>query len=183
MQAAIATGHTTTGSAAFRSDAVGLVGADRVEQLIGGAEQTLDDRVSNTISRWLLTPTARTKVLTSAVDGAIAEAYTRPLDLVEPSLPVLGNDASIRNAAADALLSELATFDFLNSEFARSYDQLVSEFRAQHVQSIREFRETNAIEPFLAESRRHRRSVARYARRGFGLEGDRRTGEHADRID
>ncbi len=148
---AIAQGHTVTSSAAFRSDAIGLVGAARVEQLIGGAEQTLDDRVSRTISRWLLTPTARTAVLDGAVDGSITAAYAHPLELVEPVSPVLGDLASIRAAAADALLAELAVFDFVHSEFSRSYEALVTEFRAQHVQSIREFRETNVLEPYLAD--------------------------------
>lgn len=144
----IAKGHTVTSSAAFRSDAIGLVGAARVEQLIGGAEQTLDDRVSHTISRWLLTPKARQTVLDGAVDGSITAAYAHPLDLVEPVTPIAGDAASIHQAAADALLAELAVYDFVHSEFARSYDQLVTEFRARHVQSIREFRETNAIEPY-----------------------------------
>lgn len=152
VQGAIANGHTVTGSAAFRSDATGLVGAERVEQLIGGAEQTLDDRVSNTFGRWLLSTTAKTKVLSSAVDGAIDEAYLRPLDLVEPLVAIPGNDASTRDTAADGLLRELAVFDFESTEFARSYATLVREFRARHVESIREFRETNAIELGSAES-------------------------------
>src|SRR6185436_8139963 len=46
VQAAIAHGIQITGGTAFRSDAAGLVGADRVEQLVGGAEQTIDDRAS-----------------------------------------------------------------------------------------------------------------------------------------
>ncbi len=149
---AIASGHTVTSSPAFRSDALGLVGADRVEQLIGGAEQTLDDRVSQTFHRWLLSATAKSKVLSSTVDGAIAEAYLHPLDLVEPLVAIPGNDASMRNAAADGLLAELATFDFENTEFDRSYATLVNEFRARHVQSIREFRESNPIELGSAES-------------------------------
>ncbi len=149
---AIASGHTVTSSSAFRSDALGLVGADRVEQLIGGAEQTLDDRVSQTFSRWLLTNTAKAKVLSSAVDGAIAQAYLHPLDLVEPLVAIPGDDASVRNAAADGLLAELATFDFENTEFHRSYATLVNEFRARHVESIREFRESNPIELGAAES-------------------------------
>ncbi len=152
VTAAIASGHTVTSSPAFRSDAQGLVGTTRVEQLIGGAEQTLDDRVSRTFARWLLTPTAKTKVLTTAVDGAIAQAYLRPLELVEPLVAVPGNDASIRNSAADGLLAELAAFDFENTEFGRSYATLVDEFRARHVESIREFRESNPIELGSAES-------------------------------
>ena len=148
---AIAKGHTVTSSAAFRSDAIGLVGAARVEQLIGGAEQTLDDRVSRTIGRWLLTPTARTAVLDGSIDGSITAAYAHPLELVEPISPVFGDLASIRAAAADALLAEIAVFDFVHSELARSYETLVNEFRAQHVQSIREFRETNVLEPYLAD--------------------------------
>ena len=46
------------------------------------------------------------------------------------------------------MLLELAKFDFLHSEFSRSYDQLVAQFRAQHVAAIGAFRETIAIEPY-----------------------------------
>lgn len=152
VQTSIASGHTVTGSAAFRSDATGLVGADRVEQLIGGAEQTLDERVSQTFGRWLLTGTAKTKVLTSAVDSSIAQAYLRPLDFVEPAAITTVDDAALRTAAADGLLAELARFDFASTEFSRSYEQLVAEFRARHVESIREFRESNPIELGSAES-------------------------------
>lgn len=152
VQTSIASGHAVTGSPAFLSDATGLVGAARAPQLVGGAEQTLDDRVSQTFARWLLTPTAKTKVLTSAVDGAIAQAYLRPLDLVEPTTFTVIDDAAMRNAAADGLLAELAAFDFESTEFSRSYAQLVGEFRARHVESIREFRESNPIELGSAES-------------------------------
>ncbi len=148
VQGAIADGIAVTSSPKFRFDATNLVGAGRVEQLIGGAEQTLDDRVSRTFGRWLLSPTAKTAVLKAAVTGSLDEAYAHPLDLVEPVSPAVGNEQAIRDAAADTLLLELAKFDFAHSEFSRSYEQLVSEYRLQHAESIGEFRTTNPIEPY-----------------------------------
>jgi hypothetical protein len=145
VQNAISLGTVTTSSSGFRADAIGLVGSGRVEELIGGAEQTIDDRASRLFGRWLLSPAARDIVLSNTIDAAILEAYTHPLDLVSPITPVPGNEASIRNAAADGLLAELAQHDFLSTEFARSYETLVGQFRSRHVDSIREFRETNEI--------------------------------------
>lgn len=146
VQGAIAQGFVITKSPGFRADAKGLVGADRVEELIGGAEHTIDDRASRVFGRWLLSPAARDVVLSNAVDAAILATYARPLDLVSPIAVTPGDPASIRHAAADGLLAELATFDFLPTELGRTYDTLVGQFRARHVDSIREFRETNAIE-------------------------------------
>ncbi len=152
VQAAIAKGIQITSSTAFRSDAAGLVGADRVEQLVGGAEQTIDDRASQVFGRWLLSATARDAVLARAVDGSIHAAYARPLELVEPHAPVPGDVQAERHVAADALLAELAKSDFVTTEFARSYDALVDEFRAVHVQSLREMRETSEVGPYPGTS-------------------------------
>jgi hypothetical protein len=98
----------------------------------------------------LLSATARTSVLKTKADGAILAAYTRPLDLVEPIAVVPGNAQSIRDAAADGLLAELAVHDFLSTEYARTYDTLVGQFRDRHVESIREMRETAAVETHYA---------------------------------
>jgi hypothetical protein len=145
--AAVAQGQQVTSGTQFRADAKGLVGAARAEQLQGTTEESIDYRATRLYGRWYLSTTARDAELKRAVDSAILSAYTRPLDLVEPTVPVPGNAQAIRNAAADALLAELATYDFVSTEFARSYDTLVAQFRDRHVESIREFRETNAIEP------------------------------------
>jgi len=148
VQAAIAHGNQLANTTSFRTDAAGLVGGDRVEQLVGGAEQTIDDRASHVFGRWFVSATARDTTLTGAVDGAILAAYAHPLDLVEPHAPVPGNDAATRQVAADALLVELAKQDFVATEFGRSYDDLVRAFRDTHVASIRELRETATVEPY-----------------------------------
>ncbi len=146
--AAIADGGARTSTPAFLADAAGLVGSARVESFAYNALESIQARLEPMFGRWYATIAARDAALTAAVDGAILDAYARPLDLVEPITPVAGNAAVTRNIAADALLAALATYDFVNSEFARSYDELIAQFRAMHVASIREFRETNPIEPY-----------------------------------
>jgi hypothetical protein len=147
FQAASADGAARTAAPAFLADATGLVGAARKDAFAFGAQQTVESRLEKLFGRWLLSKTARTTILTRAVDGGILEAYTRPLDLVEPTAPQPGNATVTRNVAADALLVELTKFDFINSEFARTYDQLVAQFRNQHVAAIRAFRESIDIQP------------------------------------
>lgn len=147
FQAAFAQGVQRTGAAAFRADAAGLVGAARVEQFVGGAEQTIESRLEGFFGRWYLTATARTSALGTAVDGALRSALVHPLDLVDPTEPAT-DAATVRATAADALLTELARHDFVTTEFARSYEQLVTEYPAQHVAAIRELRETANVEPY-----------------------------------
>ena len=55
-----------------------------------------------------------------------------------------------RQVAADALLAELATHDFRQTEFGRPLEELAREYRAQHVADIRAFRETIAAEDWPA---------------------------------
>lgn len=147
VQAAIADGAARTGSAAFQADATGLVGSARAAQLAFGAQQTIEDRVQQLFGRWYLSAATRDAVLDGAVDRGLVDAYARPLDYVEPTTPVPGNATAVRNVAADALLVALTEYNFIGSEYARSYDELIAQFRAQHVASIRAFRETIAIEP------------------------------------
>ena len=150
FQAASAEGAARTAAPAFLADATALVGAARKDAFAFGAQQTVESRLEKLFHRWFLSQTARTTMLTRAVEGGILEAYTRPLDLVEPTAPQPGNPDAIRNVAADALLVELTKFNFLDSEFARTYDGLVAQFRTQHVAAIRAFRESIAIEPHHA---------------------------------
>lgn len=146
--AALNDGRARTATTAFKADAVGLVGADRADQLQYGAEQMVESKLQPQLGRWYLGTTSRTTALTKAVDAGMLSAYTHPLDLVEPHTPVAGNAAATRQVAADALLAYLPTQQFEATEFGRSYEALVTAFRAQHVASIRAFRETNAIEPY-----------------------------------
>jgi hypothetical protein len=146
FQAALAEGHARTGSAAFRGDAAGLVGAARVESFAGGTEQTIESRLERHFGRWYLSAATRGTALTGAVDGAIAYAYARPLDLVEPTAPE-PNAAVVHQVAGDALLQALTEYDFVNSELARPLEEIVADNLAGHVASIRAFRETIAIEP------------------------------------
>ncbi len=147
LQLAHTRGAQLTTAPAFHTDATGLVGADRADQLATAATQQLDERVDQLAGLWYLSATARDGALTSAVDDAVLAAYAHPLDLVAAHAPVPGNAVATRQVAADALLLDLAKFDFLHSEFGRTYETLVGEFRDRHVASIRDFRETVAIEP------------------------------------
>ena len=146
FQAALAASHARTSSPAFRADAASLVGADRVEQLQGGAEQTIEARLERLLGRWYLGAPARTSSLTTAVDAAIAQVYAHPLDLVAPHDPLPGDVAATRQVAADALLAHLATMNF--APLGRSYDELVAGARANHVASLGELRTTAVVEPF-----------------------------------
>lgn len=148
FQAALADANTRTSSAAFRSDATGLVGAGRVDAFAFGAVQTVEARLEGLFGQWYASAAARTAALTAAVDAGIVQAYARPLDLVETTTPVANDAAVTRHVAADALLVALGEYDFVNSEFARSYDQLIAEYPAQHVASIRELREAGEMEPY-----------------------------------
>lgn len=148
FQAANTAAHARTGSADARADYAALAGTDRVEQLQGGLEQTIEAALEQQHGRWYLGAPARDAVMTKLVDGAIAAAYTHPFDLVEPHTAVPGNVASERQVAADALLAYLAQQDFAATEFRRSYEQLVTEYRAQHLASLKAFRETIVPEPY-----------------------------------
>jgi hypothetical protein len=150
FQASAADGAARTATPAFLADATGLVGAARKDAFAFGAQQNVESRLEQLFGRWFLSQTARTSMLTRAVDGGILDAYARPLDLVEPTTPQPGNVAATREIAADALLFELTRFDFINSEFSRTYETLVAMFRANHVAAIRAFRETIAVEPHYA---------------------------------
>lgn len=144
--AALQEGQARVATAAFRADAAGLAGLDRVEQLQGGAEQVIESRLEGLYGRRYPTVALRTAALTAAVDGAIDTVYARPMDLVDAHEPVAGNLAAMRQVAADALLVELAQFDFAGSAYARPLEELTRTFRAQHVASIRAFRETVALD-------------------------------------
>ena len=148
FQAAIADGAARTASATFLADAAGLVGTARVNAFAFNTLESVQARLEPLFGRWYASIAARDAELTAAVDAAILAAYARPLDLVDPIAPIAGNAAVTRNVAADAVLAALGTYDFVNSEFGRSYDELIGSFRAQHVASIREIRETGVIEPY-----------------------------------
>ncbi|MGE3767574.1 MAG: hypothetical protein AB7L94_35295 [Kofleriaceae bacterium] len=145
--AALNEGRARTATAAFKADAVALVGADRADQLQYGAEQSIEARLQPQFGRWYLGTASRGAALTKAVDAGMLDAYARPMDLVEPHAPVPGNASASRQVAADALLAYLSTQHFESTEFGRPYEVLVATYRAQHVASIRAFRETNAVEP------------------------------------
>lgn len=148
FSAALDEGHARTSTSAFRADAVALAGADRADQFQYGAEKSVEARLEREYGRWYLGVASRSAALAKAVDAGILAAYARPLDLIEPHVPVPGNTAASRHIAADALLTYLATQQFETTEFGRTYEALVATFRAQHVASIRAFRETLDLEPY-----------------------------------
>jgi hypothetical protein len=134
---------------AFRADAIGLVGADRVEAFLEGARQTVERRLEDQFGRWYLSAATRDAALAAALDGGIDRAVARPMELIEPH-PVVGaaDVAGTRQVVADALLAHLATLDLRATEFSRPLEELARVYRAQHVASVRAFRETIAPEPY-----------------------------------
>jgi hypothetical protein len=130
------------------ADANGLVGTDKANEWLFAAKETVEVQLQKQLGRWYLSAAARTTALAAAVEAGFDLAYARPLDLVEPHAPVVGNAQAMRHVAADAVLAELARMDFVHTEFARTLEQLTQQFRAQHVTDIRNFRETVQPEPY-----------------------------------
>lgn len=144
--AALAEGRARVNTAAFRADAAALAGADRVEQLVGGAESTIEAQLERLFGRRYPTAAARTAALSAAIEAGIDAIYARPMDVLEPHAPRPGDLAAARQVAADALLAELGRFDFEHSAYARPLVELTRAFRARHVESIRTFRTTAVLE-------------------------------------
>jgi len=149
FQARCHAGGATAGTAAGRRDADALVGPDRADQFLYGAEQTVNSELEGMFGRWFLGASTLDTQLDLAVTRGFDRAYARPLDVVEPHTAVPGDAAAMRQVVADAVLAELARKDFVHSEFARSLEELVHEFRAQHLASIAAFRTSVVAEPYL----------------------------------
>jgi hypothetical protein len=135
-------------SAGFRTDATGLVGADRLESYLFNAKESVEAELQDLFGRWYLSTTTRDQALAGAVDAAIDVAVAHPIDLVDPIAPVAGNVAVTRHVVADALLVHIGGMDLRETEWARTMEELTREFRTWHVQSIRNFRETVSPEPW-----------------------------------
>lgn len=146
--AALDTADMRLATAASHADAVGLVGSDKANEWLFNAKQTVEGELQKQFGRWYLSPTARTTALAAAVETGLDVSYARPLDLVEPHAPIVGDDAAMRHVVADAVLGELASMDFLHTEFARTLEDLTHQFRAMHVADIKRFRETVQPEPY-----------------------------------
>jgi hypothetical protein len=135
-------------AASFRSDATGLVGADRVEAYLFNAKESIESELQDLYGRWYLSAATRDAALTHAVDAAIDTAVARPIDLIDPHAPAAGNVAATRQVVADALLVHIGGMDLRTTEWGRTMEELAHQFRAQHVQSIRNFRENVSPEPW-----------------------------------
>jgi hypothetical protein len=146
--AALHTADVRLATAASHADAVGLVGSDKANEWLFNAKQTVETQLQNQFGRWYVSAAARTTVLDAAVETGFDLSYARPLDLVEPHAPIVGNAAAMRQVAADAVLGELASMDFVHSEFARTLEDLTHQFRAMHVADIKRFREEVVPEPY-----------------------------------
>ncbi len=133
---------------ALTTDGNGLVGADRASELASTVRQVISGRLEAEAGAWLLSATARTKVLAAATDVPLDEAYAFPLSFVDGHEPAPGNVAGTRQHAADAILSYLRTTDYEHSEFGKSYLALTKELRAQHVASLKAFRESSELVTF-----------------------------------
>lgn len=134
--------------AALAIDGVGLVGADKAGELAATVREVINGRLAAEAGAWLLTPTARAKVLATATDVPLDEAYAFPLYFVDGHEPAPGDVAGTRQYATDAILSYLRTTDYEHSEFGRSYLALTKELRAQHVASLKAFRESSELVTF-----------------------------------
>ena len=139
-------------AAGFRADAVGLVGADRAAALAGFTLQDVDAALDQVSGRWLLDETARTAILTGAVDAVVDTTYALPLKHFAPRTPAPTDAATTRAIVADAVLQHIAAQDYQHSAFDRSLTELARVFRARHVASIRAFRETAVPEPHYANA-------------------------------
>jgi hypothetical protein len=148
FQTALATADTRLSTTAAHAHAVGLVGSDKANEWLFNAKQTVETELQQQFGRWYLSATARTTALAAAVEIGFDHSYARPLDLVEPHVAIVGNAAAMRQVAADAVLAELASMDFLHSEFARTLEDLTHEFRAMHVADIKRFRDEVVPEPY-----------------------------------
>jgi hypothetical protein len=148
FQATLAVADARLATAAAHADAVALVGADKANEWLFGAKEMVESKLQQQFGRWYLSAAARSTALDAALDAGLDSAYARPLDIVEPHVPVVGNAGAMRQVAADAVLAELARMDFVHSEFARTLDDLTHQFRAQHIADIRNFRETVQPEPY-----------------------------------
>lgn len=126
---------------ALATDAIGLAGADRAGELAATVRSVIDGRLAHEAGAWLLSATARAKVLATATDVPVDEAYAYPLAFVDGHDPAPGDVAGSRQYAADALLGYLRTTDYEHSELGRSYLELTKVFRAQHVATLKAFRE------------------------------------------
>lgn len=145
---ALHTADMRLATAQAQSDANALVGADKANEWLFGAKETVEVQLQKLFGRWYLSAAARTTALAAAVEAGFDRAYARPLEFVEPHAPVVGNAAAMRQVAADAVLAELASMDFVHSEFARTLEDLTHQFRAQHLADIERFRETVQPEPY-----------------------------------
>jgi hypothetical protein len=125
---------------AFASDAAALAGADHAAALATALRARVQDAVNARSNRWYLSTATRDARLAAAVDATFDRAYARPLELVPAHAPIAGDADRTRDVAADALLAYLATQDYTNTDFGRSYDQLTKDFRAQHVADLRDLR-------------------------------------------
>jgi hypothetical protein len=149
FQAALHATGQYLATAAARAEAVALVGADRADQFLGGAEQTVESQLEKMFGRWYLSTATRDAQLELERSRGLDHAYAYPMDFTEPHAAQPGNAAAMRQVAADAVLAELARMDFVHSEFARSLDDLTHEYKAQHLADIKAFRETVVAEPYM----------------------------------
>jgi hypothetical protein len=145
---ALNTADMRLATAASHADAVGLVGSDKANEWLFNAKQTVEGELQNQFGRWYLSAAARTTALGVAVETGFDVSYARPLDLVEPHAPIVGNAAAMRQVVADAVLAEIDRMDFVHTEFARTLEDLTHEFRAMHVADIKRFREEVQPEPY-----------------------------------
>ena len=148
FQATLHTADTRLATAASQTDAAALAGADKANEWLFGAKQTIESKLEGLFGRWYLSQTARMGALNGALEAGLDVAYARPLELYTPHTAVVGNAAAMRAVVADAVLGELARMDFVHSEFARPLEDLTHEFRAQHVADIQRFRTSVAPEPY-----------------------------------
>jgi hypothetical protein len=132
-----------TSSTAFRADMTALVGADRLEQYQGLAEQTLEARLEGLYGLWYVDAAARDAAVTAVIEAAFDQIYARPFELLdEPHLPTPNDLDATRQVIADALLQYLASIDLTHTEFNRSLEELAHLFRTRHISDLRAWRET-----------------------------------------
>jgi hypothetical protein len=142
FEAAMQTGLARVSTTSARSDYAALAGADRVEQLQGVAEQTLEYELERLYGTFYADAAARDAAVAAAIDHAIDLVYAHPMDALEPHPPAPGDLDGTRQVVADALLTYLESIDLENTEFDRSLEELCRLFRTRHVADLRAWRTT-----------------------------------------
>jgi hypothetical protein len=166
----------------FGIDATALVGGERQPAFLEAIKLTAEEKLQNQLGKVFPSALELNTALQGEVDTVINNAYARPLDLVEPLPPIVGDAGRARNVAADGLLLYMSTFDFEHSLFERSLVDVVLLNKVEHIKSLQFFREQAVAEQYPTINPDWDFYVGRWAGVYVELRVDRNTGAYADTL-